>query len=724
MTARTTVRSTAIVPMYMELLHSTALPLVHQKPRESDGKAKSSDLINVDADGEEVDADAKADADADEAEADGDADPEADTDTEPLHVVDANDATDEEWLKRFLVGSDVAREPQVVRFPPPHTHFGDETQAPRQATGSLWPPSSLMDHSVVRIEEATAHRRSVATDDEKDRALVLVLSLSRFSKVPALRPSVIDNSDGDVMLSRLNAATNDLASLINRLDLETTPGSTDTILLSSNAQVPLKIGLRESTASASLRPYAKAQSSATSPKLSVEPAKTESKVSGLVGQQIAPWNELDWKVSPRKPLIKPKLASHLTHKRTVTPLPAETLPMFQPLRPANIKSKASLLVSESNSHSATPVTTEMSSVLPHVRFASIPGRSQVAQAHVQPCRPAPSMGMPLTAEACKGFGLCGTLGSSTEEANLEDPDSDIPDELQLPPSPGPPPKAALPAPEERTQSPIEQVSEAPVFQAQLFDIDANQAELDDSEHSPTFHSEDDSKKSFDFMDCGSFVEQLETAFKTPARMDLGFDFTDDSVLAPPVPPLPQKLRPAPVEDVPKSFSNFNETASMYGGSDETGNPRGPMPHSRANSKSSMVEEDSSVLKSIMAKAADILPADESRSRVDPSFTGFNSFDRVRRGFEFGPNRPAVYPPPQVVVHPQHDHDMSLFSIVSVSSYSAVVNNGTQDPFGYTQEGPSRPPSMDDMSISMSMSVDDTFLFFRLDKPRRRVDSGS
>ena len=76
-------------------------------PRGSDGKSKSSDLMDVDADGEEVDADAEADADvdadADEADADADADPEADADAELLEAVDAaeaNNATDEEWLKK------------------------------------------------------------------------------------------------------------------------------------------------------------------------------------------------------------------------------------------------------------------------------------------------------------------------------------------------------------------------------------------------------------------------------------------------------------------------------------------------------------------------------------------------------------------------------------------------------------------------------------------------
>ncbi|KAI1792344.1 hypothetical protein LXA43DRAFT_354749, partial [Ganoderma leucocontextum] len=269
----------------------------------------------------------------------------------------------------------------------PISEIFPETQAQRQSTGSLSPPSSLMDHPMVRIEEATADGHSAPTDDEKEGMSLSETPNKRVRPRPLSeqmlgrpRPQAIcDNSDGDVMLSLLDAATNDLASLINRLDLEATPGSTNNtpLSLSPLRQVsqesplkaramlqrgsPLKSGLRESTASiASLRPYAKVQSSAASPKLSVKPAKTESRASGLVGQQIAPWNELDWKVSPRKPLIKPKLASHLTHKRTLTPSPAESLPVFQPLRPANTKLKAALLASEANSRSATPVTTDMS----------------------------------------------------------------------------------------------------------------------------------------------------------------------------------------------------------------------------------------------------------------------------------------------------------------------------------------------------------------------------
>jgi hypothetical protein len=64
-------------------------------------------------------------------------------------------------------------------------------------------------------------------------------------------------------------------------------------------------------------------------------------------------------------------------------------------------------------------------------------------------------------------------------------------------------------------------------------------------------SEEDTKKSFDFTgeirrlnesgasDRDSFVEQLEMAFRTPAKIDLHYDFGNNlRVEVPPLPPLP------------------------------------------------------------------------------------------------------------------------------------------------------------------------------------------
>ncbi|OJT03399.1 hypothetical protein TRAPUB_5997 [Trametes pubescens] len=210
------------------------------------------------------------------------------------------------------------------------------------------------------------------------------------------------------------------------------------------------------------------------------------------------------------------------------------------------------------------------------------------------------MGIPMTAEARKGLGLCAGV-------DPEDPDSDIPLELQVilsgqfdddmsrplddtlsfraPPSPGLPPKTALPLPQTEAESEPEfehELPQVPVFLP--FDVEDNQADVDDGEGGHGSASEDDTKKSFDFTgelqklkesgesDRHSFVEQLENAFKTPARIELGFDFgIEEGMLAPHLPAFPQNLRVVPsVEDVPQSFSHSGGTSSMFG-SDETGN---------------------------------------------------------------------------------------------------------------------------------------------------------
>ncbi|KAI0354136.1 hypothetical protein OH77DRAFT_1405859 [Trametes cingulata] len=814
--------------------------------------------------------------------------------------------------------------------------FPETQMQAKQREPSLSPPASIAERPIVMVEEATADGHSPPTDDEREHEREdEQISLSE-TPVKRARPRPMSEQmlgrprpqpicdDGDAVLSILDAATNDLASLINRLDLEATPASTNnTPLCLSPLQVaqesplkaraaqrssPLNPELRESTASiASLRPYAKSQSSASPPVLTSKPSKTLSKAAGLVGQQIAPWSELDWKVSPRKPLVKPKAAAHLTHKRTPTPSPADPAPVFQPLRPAKLKAASPVLSSSPSLHTLTPPVGPADNAAPSSRtFGNRPSKVGLDMAKLDSSEAAPSpsptpvfskigagsghhrkssslipmnskgsvgslrrMGVPISAEARKGLGLCGTLGGSTEpDVDPEDPDSDIPDELQVilsgqsdddmtrplddtlsfrpPPSPGSPPQTALPLPETQNEVTTER-EQVPVFQAQLFDAEANQAEIDDGEgyHGSASASEDDTKKSFDFTgelqklnesggsDRRSFVEQLENAFKTPARIELGFDFgIEEGMLAPPVPALPKNLRPTPpAEDVPRSFSNLGDTTSMFGGSDEAGNRDSgmsgssqdhehdisfmmreledecrvypelnrsasmrskpsdgrlnkdfkfggkPSPqsssaddsdcrpltlsdiipplshsHSRTRSQASTTEDDS-VLKSIMAKATDVLPGESNghsqadskspmkraaqtsfpeeisqgpshtRTESGLSFTGFDSFDEVRRGFEFGPNRPAFWPPQEAVFRPAHNKNESLFSIASISSYGAVVNPGTQDPFGYAH-GPSRPPSMDDMSISMSMSmsVDDTFSFIHRNKPRKRVDS--
>jgi serine/arginine repetitive matrix protein 2 len=368
----------------------------------------------------------------------------------------------------------------------------------------------------------------------------------------------------------------------------------------------------------------------------------------------------------------------------------------------------------------------------------------------------------------------------------------------------------------------------PVFRAQVFHVDCPSGDSD-------ITSDEDTKKSFDFTgeikmlnesgasERRSFVEQLENAFRTPARVDLKYSFPEHNVDIPPIPTLPADIQDsaAPTiglsattdgfltddtgvsepyhtthsdqEEYCRRQSSPVDSPSIDVVRERPGNPLAssrnsrpsdgqlnrsfrfggsPMPSQRLDnscseevsgvhltlsdiippqfsndSRNSLVEEDSSVLKSIMAQANADLPTGSevavrprvesnssvkdliekfSRNSAAPrtseqpqartSFAGFDSFDEVRRGFEFGPNRPAFYPP--VSFSRKHNKHDSMFSVASVSSFGSVIDNGAPDPFGYAPH--SRPPS-EDMSISMSMSVDDTFSFMH-QKRRSRVDS--
>jgi hypothetical protein len=156
-------------------------------------------------------------------------------------------------------------------------------------------------------------------------------------------------------------------------------------------------------------------------------------------------------------------------------------------------------------------------------------------------------GMPLAREAKRVLGMGGTMGGSdasgyeAQELDASDPDSDIPDELQVIlasgghspvddtlsfrpppvhdgplPSPGLPPHAPLPVPDLAISASPPQI-QLPVLNIQLID-DA----MDESEG--VLSEEDNTKNSFDWTgqlqmlnesggsDRRSFVEQLENAF--------------------------------------------------------------------------------------------------------------------------------------------------------------------------------------------------------------------
>lgn len=169
----------------------------------------------------------------------------------------------------------------------------------------------------------------------------------------------------------------------------------------------------------------------------------------------------------------------------------------------------------------------------------------------------------------------------------------------------------------------------------------------------------------------------------------------------------------------------------------------PLSRVRSLSSSSESLEDESLFKSIFAPIDDAVSEPQprptskdhnpflqvrnslnrtSQASSIASFTGFDSFEEVRRGFEFNSQRPGFYPPPAAnnrrVNHNIRD---SVLSIASVSSYGHVINPGAADPFDFGLPSLAERPSSENLS-TMSFSIDDTFSFLKRDPRRKRVDS--
>lgn len=633
----------------------------------------------------------------------------------------------------------------------------------------------------------------------------------------------------------------------------------------------------------SMRPYSCVSRSSTPP------------VGGdtLVGKRILPWNELTGPISPVTQVKAAPANTRPTHRRTMSPpLPEfDPPPVFQPLRPPKVRQISTRsskgLIAATSSADLTELDTPVIQPLMPVfsTFGERPSKistkkrsDSVDTISIQTSTPPPvfklrhsktksSSLIPL--ETHKRLGTTSTLGSNKPDVDAQGPNFDIPDELQF----------LLSAASDNREMPIHDststkqsgklVSLEPsdthnlrIVSAPPVSFKAPRVELKSEAQNPVFHAprpnetltninvensmSDDTNKSFDFTvelkrltessdtsDRRSFMEQLETAFRTPARAASYHD-----ILVPPVPQLPVAEPHSPIissdeedsgsfaaskdpernrrsdnedycsrlditmEDAPappsedKSMSSENSlslagqlnTSFKFGG----GTPSSFEPkyldipascrairtlseiipptsqHSRNNSVdshttnkdshtssgSSYVEEDSAVLKSIFAHVTNVLPRasevavprprrrvpsnassqrysremsammkklscygpDGEDSRV--SFLGFDSFDEVRRGFEFGADRPAFYPPPDMSSGQYNKHD-SMFSIASISSYGSVIDSGDVDPFGYARNQ-SRPPSED---LSMSMTVDDTFDFMHKGR-RARVNSNA
>jgi len=286
-------------------------------------------------------------------------------------------------------------------------------------------------------------------------------------------------------ISLLDAATDDLASLINRLDLEATPCTPD---VSPFASVQRSLANRESTATlespltranrfrtttgsplrmdllnrasttssvASLRPYAERKG--TSLKSNASQPETKKPQNGnenLVGQHIFPWEDLNWNVSPIKK-VKAPLSARPTHKRTLSPpMPFDPPPVFQPLHPpknrvvSNPKStKNSPETKTAELRPSTPSDGYQPPQVPTSTFGRRPNKI-LRSASGSSDGPAPVFSrnhsrnkssmdsnrlftIPMASATKAELGLRGTMGStSLPDVDPEDPDSDIPQELQ------------------------------------------------------------------------------------------------------------------------------------------------------------------------------------------------------------------------------------------------------------------------------------------------------
>ena len=738
------------------------------------------------------------------------------------------------------------------------------------------------------------------------------------------------------VLSILDAATNDLALLINTLDLQATPITPDITPLRPShlpaeydgspkkkppvADSPLKKTLRSSMSSiSSLRPYAQSRGT-------VKPNVSKPPVNTIIGQQIAPWPNLVHGLSPLKESpsssvsnATPPSTFRPTHKRTLTPAPEpEPEPVYQPLCPAKVRVASGTLKASYSSlstekrdalgdnnasspltfgsrsssragskgsmedYSSGSLTPVFKRILDQERKRSslVPAdyRGRRGSQTSETSELADEFSLPIARETRKVLGMSGTMGGSDvscyqgPDPDSSDPDSDVPDELRFilathsdrnsvaeslslqddqentiskPLSPNPP---ADPLPVPSSSAPP--ALQLPVFHASLIDDEQNQYDIDCMNT-----SDEDTKITFDFTgelkmlnesgasDRRSFVEQLENAFRTPAKVDLCYDFGGH--LRPDVPPVPKAplnfsgvttssrsgdgsasfgsqlldvQQPTMLnttrseESLSQSQFDFEpgsklvdipEPSSLLG-SDELSNdidnvvsekkssssllaspapsqrpsdgqlnrsfrfgglPRSqsstslvkddkqpltlsdiipPPSHVRSLSNSTSMDEDDSVLNSIFAKITGIqgrrsrVSSDASARQIARekrrsiykamsrpssgiSFTGLDSFDEVRRGFEFSDDRPTFYPPPSAATRrvPHRRHESAL-SMMSVSSYGHVINAGSLDPFDYGL--PSLRESSEDMSsVSILMDIEDTFAFME-NRPRRRVES--
>jgi serine/arginine repetitive matrix protein 2 len=636
------------------------------------------------------------------------------------------------------------------------------------------------------------------------------------------------------VLSALDAATNELASLISRLDLEATPNTpacTPRLSPSFPTALAESPRLRSSPKRKDLPNIRPDTVSQTSHILDLRSQKEVALNTQRYGQQIAPWP-----VSPPKSLqVSPGSPPDAIIASSVCERLTEPSVVSHCLLPVKTNKPTTVTPPVSSTPSANTNDTRMQHPLSRTFRKMMSTLSLRVKGSELSLRP-DYVGLPMSNEARKDLGLAGTLGGSMSPRNLgqsmdpDDPDSDIPNELQAiligrgakrlddfedtrsslpthkPPSPGLPPEGPLPMPVVPQGSIVFPSRQVPWMEGgQLEDRDGSDS---------SSLGESDTKRSFDFTGelkklsessathRRSFVEQLEGAFRTPAKYDLdGFgQFGRKEEDVPPVPPISflasgcsgsnestndphavasvPLLLPSPEIRVPKkrggatsprdSSRNRAQKSSAspkpsygqldldfkFGGTPSAkstershltlsdiipspsharslsmtslqDNPTQPPNASQTLSAPSSYSSSRGRVDSISNRLVYVDPrvdTNSSRSRASSqtSFKGFESFDEIRRGFEFAESRPPFYPPSSFNNRCNQQQRDSMISIASVSSYGIVINPGVKDPFDY-----GRPTSGDASGfMTMSTSIDDTFSFIRHQPRRKRVDSDS
>jgi serine/arginine repetitive matrix protein 2 len=643
------------------------------------------------------------------------------------------------------------------------------------------------------------------------------------------------------VLSALDAATNELASLISRLDLEAapnTPACTPRLSPSFTTSLTDSPRLRSSSERKDLPSTLPIRPDTASQTSHIPDLRSQRKVplnTQRYGQQITPWPVSPPKflqVSPGSPpdaIIAPSVREHPTEPSVVSHslLPVKTD------KPTTVTPPVPSTPSASTSD--TRVQHPLSRTFRKM-MSTLSLRVKGSESSLGP----DFVGLPMSNEARKDLGLAGTLGGSMSPRNLgrsmdpDDPDSDIPNELQAiligrgakrldhfedtrssfpthkAPSPGLPPEGPLPTPVVPQGSIV--FPSRPAISVPWME----RAQLEDRDGSDSSSlGETDTKRSFDFTGelkklsessathrC-SFVEQLEGAFRTPAKYDLdGFgQFGRKEEDIPPVPPISYlasgrpglnesndphavasvtPLLPSPEIIVPKkrggatslrdSSQNRVQKSSTspkpshgqldlnfkFGGTPPSAKSTErshltlsdiiPSPaHARSLSMTSLLEDNATqspnMSQTLSAPSSYSSPrgrvgsisnrpmyvdprvdtnSSHSRASSQTSFKGFESFDEIRRGFEFAESRPPFYPPSSFNNRCNQQQRDSMISIASVSSYGIVINPGVKDPFDY-----GRPTSGDASGfMTMSTSIDDTFSFIRHRPRRKRVDSDS